>query len=816
MASRKLGPQREIHMFTFIARLILRNRILMLVLLSLATIFIIYKGTQVNVSYKFSRILPVTDSAQIEYEEFKNTFNQVGNTIVLAAENIDVFETANFKHWKKLEETLDTIVGISNILSPVSAYNLVRNDSIKKLELIPFSKNYDAANADSLGKLYGSLPFYDGLLYSKKGKSPLMLVQLENDYLYNSNIIRIIENLKVVVADFEEESGYVVHASGLPYIRMANTRKITKEIFLFIGLALSITSLILYLFLRSFKATMISLVVVIIGVCWSFGLISVFDFEITMLSSLVPTLIIVIGVPNCIFLINKYHAEYKGHKNKVLAVQRVIRKIGAATLMTNTTTALGFAAFILTDSIILKEFGVVASINILMVFVISIIIIPIFYSFQKTPKERHYRHLEMNWINKFIKFLIDTVVKHRNWVYGFLAVFVALGIYGTNKIYTTGNLSEEFKKKDPLLIDLKFLEDKFGGVVPLEIIIDTKKKNGVQKASLIKRVNKLQEELSQMPYVSRSISVADGLKFAKQAYYSGDPSFYSLPTSQERNFILSYLPKADKGWDMINAMVDSSGQKARISLQVADLATEESKMLQADIQTKVDEIFEADRYHVTLTGASIIFLRGTSYLIKNLIVSLLLAIVVIAVIMALLFRSTAMVLVSLLPNLFPLLMTAGIMGYFGIPLKPSTILVFSIAFGISVDDTIHFLAKYRQELRLTNWNIKASVLASIRETGVSMFYTSIVLFFGFSVFIASQFGGTVSLGLLVSITLIIAMFSNLILLPALLLSLEKIVANRIFNEPLITIYNNNEEEEEGFEEENESEKEIRPTEKSTV
>lgn len=782
-------------MFVYIARIILRNRIFFLALLFLSTSYIIYEARNVKVSYNFSRLLPVTDSTQIDYEIFKERFSQVGNTVVLAAEDLDIFVPENYAKWKKLEDDLDTIVGIQNILSPSSAYNIVRDDSLKKLKVVALDDDV-GSNLDSLRKVYQSLPFYRGLLYNKEGDIPLMLVQIENEFLYNKEIIRIVEAIKAVVLTFEEESGLQVHTSGLPYIRMANTRKVAKGIFVFIGLALFVTTLILLFFLRSIRATLISMLVVIIGVCWSFGLISVLDYEISMLSSLIPTLIIVIGVPNCIFLINKYHAEYKNHRNKILALQRVIRKIGAATLMTNATTALGFAAFILTESTVLVQFGVVASINILLVFVISIIIIPIFYSFATPPKERHYEHLEKRWVVRFINFLTDTVKYYRNVVYAVMVILVGLSIYGTTRIYTTGNLSEEFKHTDPLYIDLKFLERNFGGTVPLEIVVDTRQKNGVQKQSVLKRIDRLQAALSELPELSRSLSVVDGLKFSKQAYFRGDPEFYDLPTSQERNFILSYLPKTrNSGLDLLNALVDSTGQHARISLQIADLGTDESKTLQLAIKEKVDEVFDPERYDVTITGASVIFLKGTSYLIKNLIISLLLAIVVIALVMALLFRSGSMVIVSLLPNLFPLLMTAGIMGFFGIPLKPSTILVFSIAFGISVDDTIHFLAKYRQELKASNYNIGSSVMSALRETGVSMFYTSIVLFFGFTIFIASEFGGIVSLGILVSITLIIAMLSNLLLLPTLLLSFERLLINKSFTEPIITIYDEGEDDE---------------------
>jgi hypothetical protein len=219
-----------------------------------------------------------------------------------------------------------------------------------------------------------------------------------------------------------------------------------------------------------------------------------------------------------------------------------------------------------------------------------------------------------------------------------------------------------------------------------------------------------------------------------------------------------------------------------------DIGTDKMIKIEERLKEDIDRIFPPDRYQVTITGKALVFQKGTNFLVDNLVLSLLFAIFLISIFMAFLFRSFKMIIISLVPNLLPLVITAGLMGYLGVPIKPSTILVFSIAFGISVDDTIHFLAKYRQELKANNWKIRRSVYAALKETGVSMFYTSIVLFFGFSVFMISSFGGTVALGGLVSITLVLAMLSNLLLLPALLLSLEKTIANeKEFLEPSIDI-----------------------------
>lgn len=776
-------------MFTFIARLILRNRRTMLSIVLLLSFFMAWQGQYVQVSFKFSRLLPKSDGTQVDYDNFRERFNQVGNTVILAVDSFDIFDPQLYPQWQSLQDEITSVSGVSGVLSPINALNLRRNDSLETLYYESLNAGFRAGNLDSLREVFQSLPFYEGLLLSKDGQVPLMLVQIEADKLYVKEIISIVESIKNRVKVAERQMNRDIKISGLPHIRMANTKTIGREIFLLVGLAILVTAVILFIFLRSFRAMMISLGVVVLGVFWSFGLISVLQYEISMLSSLIPSLVIVIGVPNCIFLINKYHSEFKNHGNRIKALHRVIRKIGAATMMTNITTAMGFASLILTDSIILKEFGVVASLNVMMVFVISIIIIPVFYSFARPPKERHYNHLDKKWIKGFIDWLIRMSMYHRPYVYAGLVFFLIVAAYGITKIYTTGNLSEEFKKSDPVFQDLRFLEERFEGVVPLEVVIDTKNPRGAFKSSALKRMDRLQESMREVDGVSRALSVVDGLKFAKQAFYRGSPDFYELPNSQDRSLVLSYIPsKRAEGSQILESLVDSSGRYARISMQVEDMGKEESQYLQVALDSAIAQNFPPERYAVTVTGAWMVFQKGTTYLIKNLAVSLGLAIAVIALVMALIFRSFAMVLVSLIPNLFPLIMTAGIMGYFGIPLKPSTILVFSVAFGISIDDTIHFLAKYRQELKITNYNIGQSVLLAIRETGVSMFYTSIVLFFGFSVFAASSFGGIVALGILVSITLVIAMIGNLLLLPTLLLSFEKMIINKTFTEPYITIY----------------------------
>lgn len=748
------------------------------------------KAMQVQYSYEFLPLLPEDDPIYIEYQEFLGHFGQEGNVMVVGFQCDSLYQLENYNAFYDLYGQLKEIEGVEQVVSILQARNMKKNEALKSFEFKPVtSQRYETQKeVDAVAKELASLPFYRKLFYNDKNKTHLMALTLNKELLDNESRIDLILSIEDVINPFAEQIDVDVHYSGLPYIRTKSTVKTKAEVEMFIFLAMGVTAFIMLLFFRSFSAMFYSMLVVGVGVVWAIGTLVLLGFKITILTALIPPLIIVIGIPNCIFLLNKYHNEFKLHGNKIKAMTRVIQKVGNATFMTNATTAAGFATFVITQTQMLVEFGIVASINILLVFFISLIIIPSIYSFLPTPKERHLSHLERTWMNKLSIWMEKVILNHRNIVYFSTVLLLVFAFYGVSKIETTGNIVDDIPKDDPIAIDLDFFERNFTGVMPFEVMVNTHKNNGVSKSSTLKRIQKLENVLAEYPEISSTSSIADLAKFSKQAYYNGNPDYYSLPSSQEKNFILKYAKNTlGDSADIFNSFIDSTKSVARISARMKDIGTKQMRALRDSIKPKIDAIFNPEKYDVSITGTSVLFLEGTTYLVKNLFSSLLLAISLIAILMAWMFSSSRMVVVSLLPNLIPLVLTGALMGYFNISIKPSTILVFSIAFGISIDDTIHFLAKYRQELKANHWNIRLAVINALKETGVSMFYTSIVLFFGFSIFIASDFGGTVALGLLVSVTLLFAMTANLLLLPSLLLSLERIITTRSFREPLIDI-----------------------------
>lgn len=778
-----MAKQKKSKFWDIVARLILRNKIGILLGIIIITILFSTQWKYMRFTYTEANLLPDDHEVNIEYNNFLDVFGEEGNLIVLGVKDSTLFTVDKLNAWNALSDSFRTSNEVESVVSIKDLQKLVKNTKEQKFDLEPFIKDSVKTTAQIeilQDELFNKYPFYDNFLFNKETKTVRTAIYLKKE-LVNTPARKdfVIETLMKKVKVFEDTYKLDVRVSGMPYIRTLNAQNIVDEIGLFVLAALGITSFIFFLFFRSFRATFISLIVVCVGVMWTLGILGLLKYEITVLTALIPPLIIVIGIPNCIFLINKYQHEVKLHGNKVKSLQRVITKVGNATLMTNVTTASGFATFIITESKLLKEFGVVASLSILAIFILCLLIIPILYTFLPYPKERHLEHLNKKWIGGFVDWTVRMVKEKRIAIYATSLGLIIVCIIGIYKIKVSGSLIEDMPKNAEFFSDIRFFEEEFNGIMPMEIMVDTKRKKGVMKSTTLKRMEQIEDLITETPELSRPISVVSLVKYSKQAYYNGNPKYYQLPTKQEEAFILPYAKNSTSGeGNLLNNFVDSTGQYARITTFMKDIGTDKMERIEENLLNKINNVFPKEKYNVSITGKALVFQKGTTYLVNNLALSLSLAILLISLFMAYMFRSFRMIIVSLIPNLLPLVVTAGLMGYLGVPIKPSTILVFSIAFGISVDDTIHFLAKYRQELQANNWKIKKSVYAALRETGVSMFYTSIVLFFGFSVFTISSFGGTVALGALVSVTLLFAMLSNLLLLPSLLLSLERSIANK--------------------------------------
>jgi len=757
-----------------LADIILKNRVLVLAIIAVSSIFMGYQASKVRITFNGGKVLPVTDSAYIRYIEFKKIFGQDASTMVIGFKSPRIFDKDVFNDWNQVANHIQRIDGVKAVISVANLYNLEKDTAQHRFVLKPLVTHPLPTNqaADSIKQQILSLPFYKGLILSEDGQSTLMAITFDDKIINTSKRVPIIDSTLKEGGQFGQKHNIQVHYSGLPLIRTVAGDLMKREFSLFLGLSLLITTFILLIVFRSASPVIFPVIVVLLGVTWGLGILVLMHYEITILTGIVPALVVIIGVPNSIFILNKYYHEFGITGNKLQALHTVIEKVGITTFIANVTTAIGFGVLFFTNSELLSQFGLVASLSIMVVFVLSLVLIPIFFSYLPDPGKKLTGIKDRKIMQTVLIKLDHLVHNYRKAIYIATVLMVVICFYGQLKINVNSFVVDDLPKTSNTLSDLQFFENNFKGVLPLEISIDTKRKNGIMNQAVINKVEKMENMISSYPEFSRSLSLIQALKFSTQAFYGGKSSYYRLPEGFEQAFILGYASKSGKNTNILRNYIDSNRQFTRVSFQMIDVGSNKMNKVIANLQPRIDSIFSPKKYHVELTGSSIIFIKGANYMVKNLYQSLALAISLIAGVMWILFRGIKMIAISLLPNLIPLVITAGIMGFFGIPLKPSTILIFSIAMGISSDQTIYFITRYRQELKSTSKSISRIVSDTIRETGISMIYIAIVLFFGFGIFSFSTFGSVSALGILLSVTLLVAMISNLTLLPAFLLSLE--------------------------------------------
>lgn len=779
-------------MWKFLSTSILKHKLYYTTGILLMTAFMAYQALKMELSYEFAKILPDNDSTFIQYQEFKKQFGEDGNVMVIGFEDKQLFQLNKFRDWHALSKEIKDIQGVRDLISISTIYNLKANDSLQKFDFTPVvpSAIHNQAQVDSIKEVIYNLPFYDGYVFNKETGATLMAITFKKKDLDSERRLFMAKEIKRIGQQFAQKYGLVMHYSGMPYIRSELMTKVRSEMTLFLALAVLVTALILWLFFRSFTLVLYSVIVVVIGVVWSIGIMELFGYKITVMSGLIAPLIMVIGLPNCIFLINKYQSEFLAHGNRVKALQRAIETIGITLFLANITTAIGFGVLYFTKSSMLVEFGVVAAISVMVTYFITLIMIPIILHLLPAPKAKHMRHQEGKRIRRILDIIDALVQKRRVAIYTFTTIVTAVSLWGMRYIDMNGYVVDDLPEKDPVYADLHFFEQHFKGVLPFEISIDTHKKNGLleENAKALYKIRLLEKMFSQYDEFSKPISIVEALKFSYQAYKGGDTKFYRLPSVSDLKSLSEYNGSLKGQGNKLQNFVDSTRQMTRISYQARDIGSKKMKVLMAELRPRIDSIFDPKEYTVNTTGHSLVFLKSNDYLLSNLLESLVIEVVLIAIVGIALFRSVRIILLSKLPALIPLIITAGVMGFLDIRFKPSTILIFSIAFGISSDGTIYFLTKYRQELKKLKKSASEAISSAIQDTGLSMVYTSVILFCGFAIFTASSFGGTAAMGILVSLTLLLSMFTNLILLPAILLSIHSKSIKKEFEEkPLIDI-----------------------------
>ena len=785
-------------MWLAIAKAILRYKVFILISLGIITVALGFTASRIQLSYELAKILPKSDDRFQLYESFKKKYGEDGAVMVIGLENKDLFQVKEFDAWKALTNEIKKESGIKNVLSLANLPEVYIDSSLKKFQTHSIWNASLATNQprlDSLKIKLGNLPIYTNFLYTEDLSVHLMMITLDQKTINNKNRIQLVKKIKAMGESYAQKTGHAIHFSGMPFIRTEYTSQVTNELAMFLILAILVTSVILFYFFRSIQVVFFALIVILVGITASLATIVLFDFKITLLSGLIPPLIVVIGVPNVIFLLNKYHESYLGGKSKEESLIESASTVGRTLFLANLTTSIGFGVFAFTGSGLLVEFGIVAAINVMITFLVSWLLIPIFFSYLTPPKAKDLAHFESKKVNRFLIQVERWVFTRRRIIYSFVGILVIISIYGISKIQAVGFIVDDLPQDNAIYADLKFIERHFKGVMPFEISIDAHEKGRALSPEILSKIKRTEKIIAKYPEFTQGLSILTATKYLYQVYRGGDPKYFTLPSINELSKLTEFQSSLEGKNNLFAGFIDSQKQNTRLSFQMQDAGTVRTRQLYDDLQPQIDSIFRTDAetgelmpttnpksFDAKITGNSVIYAFQTEYLQTNLIESTLTAIALICALMALLFRSWKMVIISTLPSLIPLIITAGIMGHFGIALKPSTILIFSIAFGISSDGTIYFLTRYKDEFLKNSQNVRNAVQITIQKTGVSMFYTAMILFFGFFIFTASTFKGTQALGILVSITLLMAMICNLVLLPAFLMSLNKKEINELLED----------------------------------
>jgi len=759
---------------------IVKYKVAALLFLALSTVFMGYFAIQVKLSYEFTKAIPEDNPKFIIYQDFVKKFGVDGTTMVVGFQTDSFFTAGIFNQVADLQKDIKTIPGVTEVLSVPSAYTIVKDSAASKF--LPnkiFNAPYTSDTALAADRaVLENLPFYKNLMYNPSSHAYIMAISFLPDSINSGARSAIIKNLQSKLNGFAAKTKLDVHISGLPYIRTILADRIKKEMLWFLIGSLLLSAVTLFLFFRSLSATLLSLSVVIMGVIWSFGTMVLLGQKITLLTALIPPLIVVIGIPNCIYFLNKYHTSYKATNHKQEAIEQMVGRMGIVTLFCNITAAIGFFVFAFTKSPLLKEFGWVSGLNIMALFLISLLFIPPVLTYLPPPSTKHVKYLENKFLERLLLKIERWTFQHTKWVFAITSILVVVSIMGLMRIKKEAFIVDDLPKKDTLYTDLKWFEKEAGGVMPLEIVIDTKKKNGlVRSIKPLEAIDELHQYLEQQPELGKPLDLLEGIKFAKQAFYDGDSNAYTVPTGTEMAFMAPYLKTDSQKTNntigasptqLLSKFIDSTKRATRVSVNMKDIGSAQLPLFLYKLDSVTSAIFDTSKYKVEITGSTVTFLEGSNFIVRGLGESIFWAFLLIAICMIFLFRSFPILMCSLVPNIVPLLITAGLMGWLGISLKPSTVLVFSVALGIAIDVTIRFLVNYKQELPRLNNKVHATLIQTIKHTGISIIYTSLVLVAGFVIFCFSDFGGTKALGWLTSLTLVVSTFTNLILLPALI------------------------------------------------
>ena len=740
------------------------------VILSILAAITLVLGTflpKVKMDFSIEQLFSQNDPVINRFLNFREEFDGVDNRIFLLYESDDPFSYKNLELNKKMVYAFENIEGVSKVTSLTNIELFTEGGEYllsPVYENIP--KSIDSLNIAKERILSSDL--LKNYLISEDGKVAAILIEVSdsfNEHESRESIVKQIDELQL-------GTDWTWHQTGLPIIRTRYVQYMIADNITFLIPVLSMLILLLSLLFRSLVGLVLPLIVVLLTIIWTLGFMTATGITINIISYIIPTLLMVVGISDSVHFLVKYYKTLHLLGDKREALTQSLQKIGTAIFLTSITTAIGFGALSMVNIEIVKEFGIFTAMGVFFAFIITVLFIPsTLMLLGKTPKTKLEAY-SRGYRVKIVKKLITIVRGHPKKIIFTGITITIIGFFGALQINPHSKLLDDLRPGNTLLEDMRLAEDRMGSVLPVEIIITVDENENfqdIQDVAVISFTDELASYISKIPEIGKVVSVSDYLKAINQAMNDGDKSFYQVPLSRE--IISQYMLLYDSEF---NSLINSDLTKLRIASQIKDIDSRRSAEIEKELNTYIASVIP-EGITAEVTGTAFLALRTNNYLVKNLLGSFLVALIIITFLMIVLFRSVKMAFISILPNIIPMMVMAAVLGFLQIPLRPATAMTFAVAFGIAVDDTLHYLIRYRMELSKQHY--RQANDSTMLGTGIAMMSTTAILSAGFLVLILSQFTPTVEFGMLSVITIVTALIGDLTFLPALLSQIKPRIKN---------------------------------------
>ncbi|MEM9722362.1 MAG: MMPL family transporter [Bacteroidota bacterium] len=749
---------------------ILKNRRYLFIAICLLTLFMVYGLSFLRIDFSFDSFYPKEDPEYKYYEAYQELFSEEQNFVIqIAVESPhkDVFNRSFVQRIDSMFDAMEQLSGVDSMFSATNA-NYVRKRGLGFSQKPYFEYDTEEALKKSQKRILKDSTLL-GFLVTNDLKhlcgfiiiTPELFDAPERDVLHDE------------LVDMLDKSGFEYVITGIPVIRTRYTQKLAQELIMFVSISVVLIVLVLFLMYRNLWGIIIPVLVILSSLLWITGTMGWGGQPINLINNLLIPIIFVVGMSDVIHLITKYLDEMNGGISQEEAMKRTLDEIGLATFLTSVTTAIGFASLMVSRIPPIREFGFYASIGVLFTYVISIVILP--NAIMRLPADRFLRAKSLEnhpiW-HRLLSWVYGITTRKPKWVLTISALIIASCLALTTQISLDTYLLEDIGRRDPIRKSMEFFEAQSAGLRPFEMAIEVEEGKNIADLAVLKEMEKIQNFLQQEGYFSPFLSPVSLFSQANSFYNGNLKRYRRLPSDQGTvDEILSFIQLNDNS-NLLHKVMNQEKGIARMSARMPDVGTGKFSDLTERLDTFIASSCDTTLFSYHITGHAYLTDGNLLYLRRSLLGGLGIAFIVIGIIMGLLFKSWRMLLISMVPNIIPLIITGGIMGLMGIKLTASTAIVFVISFGIAVDDTIHFLTRYKLERNLGKSQSEA-IRETILGTGKAVIITSLVLMSGFVLLLASDFGGTFNTGLFTALTIIFAMLADLFLLPIFIALIDK-------------------------------------------